>query len=113
MAQQILTSLKDHPDAWTRVDTILEYAGNQQTKVSNGKVHRVSFIHQLSVEIKQVIIRKNIVCLRGWHGQPESFCDVFVFEKMIAEWAMGIIYDWLHCLTFNIRTHLKKLFQQQ
>ena len=33
MAQQILTSLKDHPDAWTRVDTILEYASNQQTKV--------------------------------------------------------------------------------
>ncbi|XP_072170953.1 exportin-1-like [Diadema setosum] len=32
MAQQILTSLKEHPDAWTRVDTILEYSSNQQTK---------------------------------------------------------------------------------
>ncbi|XP_072023623.1 exportin-1-like [Amphiura filiformis] len=31
-AQQILTSLKDHPDAWTRVDTILEYSKNEQTK---------------------------------------------------------------------------------
>lgn len=32
MAQEVLTTLKEHPDAWTRVDTILEYSGNQQTK---------------------------------------------------------------------------------
>ncbi len=27
-----MTSLKEHPDAWTRVDTILEYSNNPQTK---------------------------------------------------------------------------------
>lgn len=32
MAQEVLTTLKEHPDAWTRVDTILEYSQNQQTK---------------------------------------------------------------------------------
>lgn len=32
MAQRILTTLKEHPDAWTRVDSILEYSDNQQTK---------------------------------------------------------------------------------
>ncbi|XP_059618860.1 exportin-1 [Phlebotomus argentipes] len=32
MAQDVLTTLKEHPDAWTRVDTILEYSQNQQTK---------------------------------------------------------------------------------
>ncbi|CAG7724558.1 unnamed protein product [Allacma fusca] len=32
VAQEILTSLKEHPDAWTRVDTILEFSTNQQTK---------------------------------------------------------------------------------
>lgn len=32
MAQEVLTTLKEHPDAWTRVDTILEYSTNQQTK---------------------------------------------------------------------------------
>jgi len=32
MAQEVLTSLKEHPDAWTRVDTILEYSQSQQTK---------------------------------------------------------------------------------
>jgi exportin-1 len=32
MAQDILTRLKEHPDAWTRVDSILEYSQNQQTK---------------------------------------------------------------------------------
>ena len=28
----MLTTLKEHPDAWTRVDTILEFSNNQQTK---------------------------------------------------------------------------------
>jgi exportin-1 len=32
MAQELLTTLKEHPDAWTRVDTILEFSKNQQTK---------------------------------------------------------------------------------
>lgn len=32
LAQEILTTLKEHPDAWTRVDSILEYSQNQQTK---------------------------------------------------------------------------------
>jgi exportin-1 len=31
-AQEILTTLKEHPDAWTRVDTILEFSHNIQTK---------------------------------------------------------------------------------
>ena len=32
VAQEVLTSLKEHPDAWTKVDTILEFSHNQQTK---------------------------------------------------------------------------------
>lgn len=28
----MLTTFKEHPDAWTRVDTILEFSQNQQTK---------------------------------------------------------------------------------
>lgn len=32
LAQDILTTLKEHPEAWTRVDSILEYSQNQQTK---------------------------------------------------------------------------------
>lgn len=31
-AQDVLTALKEHPEAWIRVDTILEYSKNQQTK---------------------------------------------------------------------------------
>ena len=31
-AGEILSTLKEHPDAWTRVDTILEFSQNQQTK---------------------------------------------------------------------------------
>ncbi|GJQ68908.1 emb [Trypoxylus dichotomus] len=32
MVQGVLTTLNEHPDAWTRVDTILEYSTNLQTK---------------------------------------------------------------------------------
>nr|CAG4640611.1 EOG090X00LI [Eulimnadia texana] len=32
LARDVLTTLKEHPQAWTRVDTILEYSNNQQTK---------------------------------------------------------------------------------
>jgi exportin-1 len=32
MAQEVLTTLKEHPDAWTRVDTILEFSSDPQTK---------------------------------------------------------------------------------
>jgi len=31
-AGEVLNHLKEHPDAWTRVDTILEFSQNQQTK---------------------------------------------------------------------------------
>eukprot|EP00063_Salmo_salar_P066359 XP_014041194.1 PREDICTED: exportin-1-like isoform X1 [Salmo salar] len=34
MAQEVLTQLKEHPDAWTRVDTILEFSQSMNTKVS-------------------------------------------------------------------------------
>lgn len=37
MAQEVLTHLKEHPDAWTRVDTILEFSQNMNTKVSHLK----------------------------------------------------------------------------
>ena len=32
MAEEVLTTLKEHPDAWTKVDAILEFSNNQQTK---------------------------------------------------------------------------------
>ncbi|VEL14535.1 unnamed protein product [Protopolystoma xenopodis] len=32
LAEKILNTLKEHPDAWTRVDSILEYSTNQETK---------------------------------------------------------------------------------
>ncbi len=32
LAEKILSSLKEHPEAWTRVDSILEFSSSQQTK---------------------------------------------------------------------------------
>ena len=31
-AGELLNHLKEHPESWTRVDTILEFSQNQQTK---------------------------------------------------------------------------------
>jgi len=31
-AEAVLKKVQEHPDAWTRVDSILEKSGNQQTK---------------------------------------------------------------------------------
>lgn len=50
MAQEVLTHLKEHPDAWTRVDTILEFSQNMNTKVRNlysahGPVWWISVFH--------------------------------------------------------------------
>uniref|UniRef100_A0A4W5R8K7 Exportin 1 n=1 Tax=Hucho hucho TaxID=62062 RepID=A0A4W5R8K7_9TELE len=38
MAQEVLTQLKEHPDAWTRVDTILEFSQSMNTKEEKGCV---------------------------------------------------------------------------
>lgn len=46
MAQEVLTNLKDHPDAWTRVDTILEFSQNMKTKVCT--------LQGLAVELKHI-----------------------------------------------------------
>ena len=32
VAEKILSALKEHPEAWTRVDSILEFSSSQQTK---------------------------------------------------------------------------------
>lgn len=41
VAQEVLTTLKEHPDAWTRVDTILEYS--QVSAKSNPYAKFVNF----------------------------------------------------------------------
>ncbi|KAJ8674237.1 hypothetical protein QAD02_005499 [Eretmocerus hayati] len=56
VAQEVLTTLKDHPDAWTRVDTILEFSQNQQTK-----------FYALQI-LEQVIITR-------WKVLPRNQCE--------------------------------------
>ncbi|XP_070576866.1 exportin-1-like [Ptychodera flava] len=56
MAQEVLTTLKEHPDAWTRVDTILEYSGNQQTKY-------------YALQILETVIKTR------WKVLPRSQCE--------------------------------------
>ena len=54
-AQEVLVKLQGHPDAWQRVDLILEFSTNQETKVS--KNNRRSIIRDfLCLEFRTVIL---------------------------------------------------------
>ncbi|KAF0307331.1 Exportin-1 [Amphibalanus amphitrite] len=55
-AQYILTTLKEHMDAWTRVDTILEFSTNQQTKY-------------YALQILEQVIETR------WRALPRNQCD--------------------------------------
>ena len=55
-AQYILTTLKEHVDAWTRVDTILEFSSNQQTKY-------------YALQILEQVIETR------WRALPRNQCD--------------------------------------
>ena len=56
IAQQILTTFKEHPDAWTRVDAILEYSKNKETKYY------------------ALQILENLITTR-WKALPEHQCE--------------------------------------
>ncbi|KAI6658071.1 Exportin-1-like isoform X2 [Oopsacas minuta] len=56
LAQQLLTRLKEHPDAWTRVDAILEYSSNEQTKY-------------FALQILEGVIKTK------WKALPHEQCD--------------------------------------
>eukprot|EP00118_Oscarella_pearsei_P024873 m.306992 g.306992 ORF g.306992 m.306992 type:complete len:1067 (+) comp41797_c0_seq1:376-3576(+) len=55
-AQRVLTDLKQHPDAWTRVDTILEFSGSMETKY-------------YGLQILEAVIRQR------WKVLPREQCD--------------------------------------
>jgi len=56
LAQDILTHLKEHPEAWTRVDSILEYSSILQTKY-------------FALQILEQVIKTR------WKVLPRNQCD--------------------------------------
>ena len=64
MAQEVLTTLKEHPDAWTRVDTILEYSQSQQTKY-------------FALQILENVIKTR------WKVLPRPQCEGFYFYDQL------------------------------
>lgn len=56
LASDVLTHLKEHPDAWTRVDTILEFSSTQQTKY-------------FALQILEQVIKTR------WKVLPRNQCD--------------------------------------
>lgn len=66
VAQEVLTTLKEHPNAWTRVDTILEYS-----QVNVGKVVFHLFRHTLHIFTSNCnccfrINKQNIMVCKYW-----------------------------------------------
>jgi hypothetical protein len=49
VAQQVLTQFREHPEAWTQVDNILELSQNQETKVDLPQGHDV--LHYCNVDL--------------------------------------------------------------
>lgn len=80
VAQDILTHLKEHPEAWTRVDTILEYSNNLQTKY-------------FALQILEQVIKTR------WKVLPRNQCDGKQKKKFICinycqEWKrLGRIFE--------------------
>lgn len=58
-AETLLKKLQEHPEAWTRVDTILEQSKSQQTKF---------FGLQVSIVVHCAKERKRIFLVGGWGG---------------------------------------------
>ncbi|XP_062503656.1 exportin-1-like isoform X2 [Corticium candelabrum] len=56
VAQRVLTELKEHPDSWTRVDTILEYSASMETKY-------------YALQILEVVIKTR------WKVLPREQCE--------------------------------------
>lgn len=56
IAQEILTTFKEHPEAWTRVDAILEYSKNKETKY-------------FALQVLENLIKTR------WKILPESQCE--------------------------------------
>lgn len=56
LALDVLTHLKEHPEAWTRVDSILEYSKIQQTKY-------------FALQILEQVIKTR------WKVLPRTQCD--------------------------------------
>ena len=81
MADQILTQLKQHPDAWTRVDTILEYSNNQQTKVlwatTSAVFRKVVFLgHALNFFLQYFALQiLEVVIKTRWKVLPPEQCE--------------------------------------
>lgn len=55
-ASHVLTALKDHPEAWTRVDTVLSCSSNMNTKY-------------YALQILQKVIQTR------WKALPREQCD--------------------------------------
>ena len=61
-AGELLNMLKEHPDSWTRVDTILEFSQNQQTKY-------------YALQILEATIKTK------WKALPRNQCEGIYIEK--------------------------------
>jgi len=77
MAQEVLTHLKEHPDAWTRVDTILEFSQNMNTKVS-----KLTFIYLVLLFLPSINFEEGISFLAIDFPDSNHFFFIVLFPKL-------------------------------
>uniref|UniRef100_A0A4W3JDD9 Exportin-1 n=1 Tax=Callorhinchus milii TaxID=7868 RepID=A0A4W3JDD9_CALMI len=94
MAQEILTHLKEHPDAWTRVDTILEFSQNMNTKY-------------YALQILENVIKTR------WKILPRNQCDgertvcVSLFVPCVCVYASLCVFACVYiCLCVRIKKYV-------
>lgn len=113
LAQEILTHLKGHPEAWTRVDTILEYSSNLETKYyalqileqvikTRWKVlPRNQCDGECLIEL-QIKLMKAFLCLNFFSETIKTICLYFYLSKFY----IVIIFTYLSYLYFSLLNHI-------
>lgn len=87
MAQEVLTTLKEHPDAWTRVDTILEFSSNLQTKY-------------YALQILEQVIKTR------WKVLPRNQCEGIISLFLIFINFPIILYHFIYSVFAGIKKYI-------
>lgn len=66
VAQEVLTTLKEHPNAWTRVDTILEYSQVNVGHISHRWLRIYVFANSSIITLLCRINKQNIMACKYW-----------------------------------------------
>ena len=77
VAKKVLQELKDHPESWTQVDSILESSSNQNTKVNQHYTHVLYFFGS-HLFLFSDCLSKLLVLHATFIGMHFFMCDLYL-----------------------------------